>query len=585
MVSGRAAHQDRPSFLGELHRGRLRWDLVTPFPRQDAVDRTTGDTVIGALCSLLARRVDAEAVERTGLLPDGVLDDLRERGFLRAGLATGMGGLELSPLNVFRMVSAAAAHSLPAAMVLAVENGFGLGALLGHLRPGPLRDFVEERVRSGTLSGLADTEAAGASNLRRLTTAAPAGDEQGFLLDGEKLFVGNAPVADHLIVSATVREHGAEHRRLLIVDTRAPGVRIVAQDFAGVRGFPIGRVVCERVPVPADRVVTEGGDDSVRLTPVAATMARRGRVLLTAAPSLALAGQCLTWSREFVRSRTIDGRPLGDYPEIQRRLARSAAEVFALEAVAEWVLLADSEPARADTRLEQSAIKNIGTGIAARVVDRTVALLAGEGYETVASKRRRGARRPFPVERALRDLWAFRIAGGVDFHFDQVMSRQHILPHYLATAAPPAPARQPQGDDGERMYAPAPGPLSARNQRHLRFLTGQVTDFSRICRALVARHPDETALYADARPLILLNRLANEVLTSSLALARAAAHTAAGRTDAQDLADVHCAGARHRIAGLRRELADADAPDYRGLAAGLLARPSQEPLDHAKESR
>ncbi|MFC8077823.1 acyl-CoA dehydrogenase family protein [Streptomyces sp. NPDC057307] len=571
------------SFLGSIHRGRLRWDLLDPFPCQDAHERSAGDLVIGDLRTLLEERAEPDGTDRTAALPDGLLDALREGGFLRAGLDARMGGLELSPFNIFRMVSAAAARSVPTAMILAVENGLGLAALLTHLRPGPLRDFVRERVRAGIISGLADTEPDGASNLRRFTTATPTGDGSGYLLDGEKLFVGNAPIADHLIVSASVREGGAERRRLLVVDTRTTGMGITTQDFAGIRGFPIGRVVLDQVVVSRERVVTGPEDDTVRLTPAAAVMARGGRVHLTAAPSLAIARQCLDWSQRFVRERVIDGRPLGAYAEIQRQLAETASEVFALEAVAEWVLLAPAGTARADTSLEQSAIKNIGTGIADRVVSRTVALLAGEGYETARSKQRRGADRLFPVERALRDSWAFRIAGGVDFHFDQVMARRHIMPHYLASTVPPD---SPPRDGGRRQPTDCGPPmLSARNRHHLRALTREVEEFPSLCRALVRRRPDPAAPDAEARPLILLNRLANELLTGCLALARAATLAVAGRADAQDLADVYCAGARHRVTGLRECLTDTEAPDHRRLAAGLLAGPSGRPADEAKESR
>lgn len=572
-MSGRS--REPGGFLGELYLGRLRWDLVTPFPTQDGGDRCAGDDAIRALRRLLERRVDPDAVDRTARLPDGVAGELHRQGLLRAGLAPGLGGLGLSRFNLFRMVAAAAALSVPVAMILAVENGFGLGPLLAHVRPGPLRSFIERRVRSGAMSGLADTEPAGASNLRRRTTATMSEDGSAYLLDGEKLFVSNATFAEHLIVSANVEEDGAECRRLLVVDTASSGMRIVPQDFMGIRGFPIGRVVCDRVRVPRERVVTGRADDATRLTPEAAAMARAGRVLLTAAPSLAIARQCVAWARDFVNARVIDGRPLGDYTEIQRRIAETAAEVFALETVAEWSLLAEQDPIGADTRPEQSAIKNIATAIGARSVERTMAVLAGEGYETPDSKRRRGAAREFPIERALRDIWAFRIAGGVDFQFDNFMSRLYIFPNHAPGFPDPADAGGPGRTDGPH------GALSRRNKRHVLFLAEQVHEFPRLCRDLAGRCPDQAS--AEERPLILINRLANELLTSCLVLARAAGRTAAGPGgDAQVLADVYCVGARHRIADLRHQLAADGALDYRRLATELLVPSSTDLADEMK---
>jgi hypothetical protein len=65
---------------------------------------------------------------------------------------------------------------------------------------------------------------------------------------------------------------------------------------------------------------------------------------------------------------------------------------------------------------------------------------------------------------------------------------------------------------------------------------------------------------------MLLNRVANELLTMSVTLSRAAT-LAPGQPEVQALADVYCAGARHRLADWWRQATDGDEPDY-GLVAG-----------------
>jgi alkylation response protein AidB-like acyl-CoA dehydrogenase len=533
-----------PSFLEELYKGRFRWDLIHPFPVQDEADRAAGDQAIAELFRLLAEWIDPHSVEPATKLPAGLLAELRTREHLKARLAPDLGGLGFSSLNTFRMVQATAGWSVPAAMVVAAENAFGVGALLPQLRPGGLRDLLAARVRAGTISGMADTEPGGASNLRRSTTAVLTEDRGGYLLNAEKLFVSNAPIADLLIISATVREAGGEHRRLFVVDTQSPGVRVTPQEFMGLDGFPAGTVTCSNVWVPYDHMVGTAGDSETRITAEAAAMARIGRVFFTVAPALGIARQCLEWGREFVAAREVDGRPLEDYEEIQRCVVESAADLFAVEATAEWTLLGHDADG-VNTRFEQNSVKNIATDACRRVVERTMLLLAGEGYETAASKRARGAPRHSPAERALRDLWAFRIAGGVDFQLDNFISRLFVFSYYYPAVAEPI---------GE-VSVERSGGLSAPNRGHLQDVAAEVGEFGRTCRELSKRFPDPAALYRQERLLITISRLARELCTAALALARAARRSESGDDMAQELADVYCGEAMLRVSGLRRQIA------------------------------
>src|SRR5690606_16706160 len=153
-----------------------------------------------------------------------------------------------------------------------------------------------------------------------------------------------------------------------------------------------------------------------------------GRMYLIAAPSLAIGRLCLHWSRDFVNRRYVDGRNLGGYDEIQRMVAASLAEVFAMEAVTAWSLLGEGAP-RLNVKFEQNAAKNIASVTCWRVAERTMSLLAGEGFETAASKARRGAA-PLPLERFYRDARNLRISGAVDFQMDNWTARLFIFSYY-----------------------------------------------------------------------------------------------------------------------------------------------------------
>lgn len=511
------------SFLDELYSGRIRWDLIHPFPvPAPAMRAAVGDAV---------RLVDDLEISQSDEPPPRrVLAQVAGRGFTKAGLGHEVGGLGLSPWGVLRVVMAILTRNFSAGMVVAAENAFGLSALLPRLPPGPLHAIVSERIRAGAFSGMADTEPHGGANLGRRTTGIESGSGRDLVLSGEKLVVSNAPIADVLLVSATI----AGRRRLLVVDADSPGVLITEQRFMGLAGFPIGRVVLQRVVVPRERQVPGRDEPGAQITAEATEMVRTGKVYFTAAPSLVLARRLLGWAAEYIAARSVDGRGLAEFDETSRRLAESAADVYALEAAMDWALLTSGTVPGARAWIERSALKNTASALAGRVAERLFPLLAGEGYETAASKAARGAQRQVAAERAIRDLLAFRIAGGVDFQIDDVFAKSFILPRY---------EKQDSDCDDD---APLTAKIPAAFTEQASFLTDRARKFACLCREVVRECGGHVPGHDRQRRPILLNQLATELMTASLVIARAARLS----EPAADLAEIYLDGASRRIDGL-----------------------------------
>jgi hypothetical protein len=101
--------------------------------------------------------------------------------------------------------------------------------------------------------------------------------------------------------------------------------------------------------------------------------------------------------------------------------------------------------------------------------------------------------------------------------------------------------------------------LIPANQAHLAAARQGLRRFDRVSARLVARHQDPEELFARQETLRLLGRIAAELFSVAAVLARAATE---GGDQQQELADVHCTAARHRLAGLWRRLGAPDEPDY-----------------------
>ncbi|MGW1564064.1 acyl-CoA dehydrogenase family protein [Streptomyces sp. NPDC002144] len=543
------------SFLTDLLSGRVDWNSWRDFPRQSRAEEELADRLVAEAAEFFAQRVDATEVDDTRVLPDGLLDDLQERGYLRLVVPPELGGLGLPPYSAFRVIAQACAHSVPVGQIVAIQNGVGAAAMLPALPPGPLREFVSERIAAGTVSGFGDTDRSGQNNARKTLTATPT--DGGYLLRGDKLFTGNGPVADLIAVSATVPGHGAPKVGAFFLDTRTQGFSIGPRvEFMGSRGLPNASLRFDDVFVPAGQVLLDPTGD--QLPPLVGLVALLGRIHFTGAPAMAIARNCLAWSREFIARRTIDGRPLGEYDEIQRLVTATLADVYAMESAVRWSLVA---PGLTDRWFERFVTKNLLVRGAWRIVDRTVSLHGGEGFETVASKVRRGAA-AVPLERAFRDARGLRVAGNVDFQLDNQLGRM-LLAQYYADA-PTATEAMETGAAG----------LSPANQDHLRALVRLVHSAREIAVGLVRRYPDPEQLYAQEHTVVLLGRIAGELFSAVAVLARAASDdTPSGDEPWQDqeLADVYSIEARQRLAGLVARLRTATEPDHAKISRRWLA--------------
>ncbi|BCJ50210.1 hypothetical protein Asp14428_16850 [Actinoplanes sp. NBRC 14428] len=520
-----------PSLINELWRGTVRWDLLTPFPEQDGAERRRGDEACAELAAFLRDRVDPTRIDEDRDLPAELVAELRARGYHRMFRPAGEGGLGLSYANMFRVTETAASWSVPLALMFGKANALSPAAYLPLIPPGALNDRLHRHLREGTFGGSADTEPTGAGGDTRTTTATLDPTGTTYRLDGEKTYITNGTIADLYLITATLRENGTDRVSAFFVDADSPGFEVVARhDLIGLHGSPNAHLRLSGVEVPAEYRMSDvhaARDDVRRVT-------YHGRTLAVVPAAVALTRMCAYWSREFVNRRRIDGRPLGGYDEVQHMVAETVAEAYAMDALSRWTLLGGT----ADTLHEHAVLKNVATMTCWRAADRTVTLLGAEGLETAASKARRGVP-ALPVERALRDARVLRVAGGVDFLIDFWCARIRLADCHYRPADEPG---EPSGTGG----------LLTADERlagHAAFVDREAAWFGAYCAGLAARHGDRAALFARQHLLVALNRIANELLTMAVVLARGDAGA--------DLADVYCRAAGRRVTALRAELDEA----------------------------
>jgi hypothetical protein len=125
-----------------------------------------------------------------------------------------------------------------------------------------------------------------------------------------------------------------------------------------------------------------------------------GRLTLPAACTGA-AKQCLTIARRWGNSRIQWGMPIGMHEAGREKIAYIAATTFAMEAIT-WLTCAWADEGKVDIRIEAAMAKMFCTESMWKIVDMTMQLRGGRGYEKGRSLKARGEPN-YPVERMMRD--------------------------------------------------------------------------------------------------------------------------------------------------------------------------------------
>lgn len=223
-------------------------------------------------------------------------------------------------------------ESMGVALSVFVQAGL-IAPLLERLGTQHQKDHLLARLRSGRLVGaLAVTEPGAGSDLAALTTTAELrrprgrGNASQLVFDGEKTYITCASAADFLIVAARITEDGRADANpsLILVPSKAAGVRVTALEPLGLGITAMGRVLLHACRVPADAVLGERGAGYGYILD-----ALDRERLFGGIGAVAWAQHALEKTVVFLRSRRTFGRPLSRFQAVRHQLADCATALAA----------------------------------------------------------------------------------------------------------------------------------------------------------------------------------------------------------------------------------------------------------------
>ncbi|MFI5309658.1 MAG: acyl-CoA dehydrogenase family protein [Gemmatimonadales bacterium] len=565
--AARETEWTHPSFVRELFLGRFRSELIHPHPVEDPAEIARARPFLERLKRFL-ESYDADEVDRTGHIKEEDVQALREMGAFGIKVPAEYGGLGLSQTSYVKAMALVTSKCGSLVALVSASQSIGVPQPLELFGTDEQKKKYFPRIAKGAITAFALTEVnVGSDPANMTTTATPSADGKWWTINGEKLWCTNGTRAELFVVMARTPDKvvaGKPRRQItaFIVEASAPGFEVKHHcRFMGLKALENGWLAFRDVKVPAENILWGEGKglklalitlNTGRLT-IPASVAGGSRMLLRAV-------------REWANERVQWGQPIGRHEAIAQKIARMAANAFAMESIA-LLSAALYEKGGYDIRLEAAIAKLWNTEAAWRGVDDAMQIRGGRGYETADSLRARGEK-PVAVERAMRDsrinlifegtseiMRLFIAREAVDAHFSlafPIVSPDSSLSTRISAAIKAAPFYltwyPARWIPSFKFYAEF-GRLAA----HLRYVDRTTRKLGRsLFHAMVRFGPK-----LERKQMVLFRAvdIGAELFAMSASCVRARMLvTTEGRHEAVQLADAFCAESRARIEGLFRSL-------------------------------
>jgi alkylation response protein AidB-like acyl-CoA dehydrogenase len=560
--ASRETEWKQPSFLREMFLGNFRLDLIHPFPTPDE-ERPEFAAFYQAMREFLRDQVNSIEIDRLGEYPDHVVDGLRKLGAFGMKISKKYGGLGFSNVEYQKIMLLLGSCDGNLSALLSAHQSIGV--------PQPLKNFGSERLKQkylprcakGDISAFALTEPQVGSDPARLETTVERTPEGDYILNGEKLWCTNGTIAKLLVVMA---RDPKKKISAFVVEVDWPGVKIEHRcHFMGLRALANAVITFKNVRIPAENLIGEEGKG----LKIALTTLNDGRLSIPNG-SVGTCKLCLEICRKWASERVQWGRPVGKHEAIAHKIADMAATTFAMESVA---LLATEMSDRGgyDIRLEAAACKEWNTFWTWEIVDETMQIRGGRGYETATSLAARGEQ-PIAVEQMMRDYRINKIFEGSSEIMHLFMAREAVDKHLQIAGAMIDPEKSMAEKIAEipkmtAFYASwyptrwlGWGQWPRYNEfgdlaGHLRFCERNTRRLSRQIFHGMLVHQGK--LQNKQAFLFRLVDVANDLFAIASSVSRVHAMREAGHPEAEnaaELADLFCRNARRRVVRLFQDL-------------------------------
>lgn len=340
------------------------------------------------------------------IFPKEVLKQAGELGFLGLYTPEEQGGLGLSRLDSSIVFEQLAMGCTSTTAFMTIHNM--VAWMIGSFATQEVQEqFCPKLISGEWLGSYCLTEPNAGSDAASLTSTAKL-TEQGYVINGTKVFISGAGETDVLVVMARTGDKGAKGISAFVVPADSQGISYGRKEpKMGWNSQPTRSITFENVVVPQEYLLGEEGQGFA----FAMKGLDGGRINI-ATCSVGTAQQAFNLALEYSKERKQFGNALASFQALQFKLADMATELIAAR---QMVRLAASKLDRGDPEATAycAMAKRFATDVGFKVCDQALQLFGGYGYI-----------KEYPLERHFRDVRVHQILEGTNEIMRLIIARR-----------------------------------------------------------------------------------------------------------------------------------------------------------------
>jgi acyl-CoA dehydrogenase family member 9 len=389
-------------FAKGLFQGHFVADWVMPYPRIPSTQQVELDGALTELRQFLDEHLDAVEIDRKEDIPRSVIDGLGRVGVLGMTAPKEYGGRGFSQIANCKILEEIGRRCASTSVFVNAHHSIGIRALLLFGTHEQNQRWLPKLSTGELLGAFALTEKEAGSDAANVQMQArPSEDGSHFVLNGEKRYITNAAIADVLTVMARTPVPGSDRTSItaFLVTPDMPGFEILEARMPkmGIRGTATGRFALRDVKVPKENILGPPGKG----LKVALTVLDFGRTTFGACCTGA-AKTCLRLAIEHANTRKQFNKTLGNFHLVQKKIARIAADAYAMEAMT-TITAALIDRGLEDYMLETAMLKVFTTERLWECINDVFQIYGGSAYFVDC-----------PLERMMRDARINQIGEGAN---------------------------------------------------------------------------------------------------------------------------------------------------------------------------
>jgi alkylation response protein AidB-like acyl-CoA dehydrogenase len=389
-------------FTKGLFQGHFVADWVMPYPRIPATQRVELDQTLKELRQFLDEHLDAAEIDRKADLPRSVIDGLGRVGVLGMTAPKEYGGRGFSQMANCKILEEIGRRCASTSVFVNAHHSIGIRALLLFGTHEQNQRWLPKLSTGEQLGAFALTEKEAGSDAANVQMQArPSEDGSHFVLNGEKRYITNAAIADVLTVMARTPVPGSDKTSVtaFLVTPDMPGFEMLEARMPkmGIRGTATGRFALRDVKVPKENILGPPGKG----LKVALTVLDFGRTTFGACCTGA-AKTCLRLAIDHANTRKQFNKTLGNFHLVQKKIARIAADAYAMEAMT-TITASLIDRGLEDYMLETAMLKVFTTERLWECINDVFQIYGGSAYFV-----------DLPLERMMRDARINQIGEGAN---------------------------------------------------------------------------------------------------------------------------------------------------------------------------